>query len=128
MASHGKNETNHTVLKQGNCRLHLTRAVHSLHPFPPIGDAAYRQAELARSSSGTLMTSTCQRRTEPRMSESCAKNLVKIMRVVPEIQTHRHTHHNTLQLLPAPTGEVNTINCGKIGADKLHIKLRKKHY
>jgi len=23
--------------------LHFTRAVHSRHPFPPIGDAAYRQ-------------------------------------------------------------------------------------
>jgi len=29
--------------KQGNCRLHFVLAVHSRHPFPPIGDAAYRQ-------------------------------------------------------------------------------------
>jgi len=29
--------------KQGNRRLHFVRAVHSRHPFPPTGDAAYRQ-------------------------------------------------------------------------------------
>jgi len=29
--------------KQGKRRLHFARAVHSRHPFPPTGDAAYRQ-------------------------------------------------------------------------------------
>ena len=29
--------------KQGNRRLHITHAVHSRHPFPLIGDVAYRQ-------------------------------------------------------------------------------------
>jgi len=29
--------------KQGNRRLHFARALHSRHPFPPIGDAAYLQ-------------------------------------------------------------------------------------
>ena len=29
--------------KQGNRRLHFTRGVHSRHPFPLVGDAAYRQ-------------------------------------------------------------------------------------
>jgi len=31
------------VDKQRNRRLHFARTVHSRHPFPPIGDAAYRQ-------------------------------------------------------------------------------------
>jgi len=30
-------------IKQGNHRLHFACALHSRHPFPPIGDAAYRQ-------------------------------------------------------------------------------------
>ena len=29
--------------QHGNRRLHFSCAVHSRHPFPPIGDAAYRQ-------------------------------------------------------------------------------------
>jgi len=29
--------------KQGNRRLHFAIAVHSRHPFPPMGDAAHRQ-------------------------------------------------------------------------------------
>jgi len=31
------------MVKQGNHRLHFARTVHSCHPFPPIGDAAYHQ-------------------------------------------------------------------------------------
>jgi len=40
-------------------------------------------------------------RTEPQPEATCTKNLVKIVRVVPEIfsqtdrHTHTHTHHNT---------------------------------
>jgi len=30
-------------MKQCNRRLHFSRAMHSRHPYPPIGDAAHRQ-------------------------------------------------------------------------------------
>ena len=33
----------HKQQQQDNRRLHFARAVHCCHPFPPIGDAAYRQ-------------------------------------------------------------------------------------
>ena len=31
------------ITQQGNRGLHFARAVHSPHPLPPIGEAAYRQ-------------------------------------------------------------------------------------
>jgi len=69
-------------------RLHFARAAHSRHPFPPIGDAAYRQHAGGRPSHGHR--------------QRALKNLVKIAHVVPEISswTDRHTHHNTSQPLP----------------------------
>jgi len=52
------------------------------------------------------LSSTCQRRTEPRTWATCTKHLVMIARMSPEIsfwtyrQTHICTRHNTSQPLP----------------------------
>jgi len=51
------------------------------------------------------LSSTCRRRNKPWTWATCTKNLVKIMRVVPEISSwtdrhiDRHTYHSTSQLL-----------------------------
>jgi len=81
------------IINQGNCRLHFAHAVHSCDVLPTDGRCG--------------LMSTCRRRTKPQTSmATCAKNLVKITHVVPEIssrtdrRTDRHTHHNTSQLLP----------------------------
>jgi len=45
-APHGAARRRRSLLghvEQGNRRFHFARAMHSHHPFPPIGDAAYRQ-------------------------------------------------------------------------------------
>ena len=65
-----------------NKAIHFARAVHSCHPFPPIGDAAYRQHATGGPSHG---------------HRQHAQKLVKIARVVPEIssargQTDTQTH------------------------------------
>ena len=73
-----------------NRRLHFAHAVHSRHPFSPLGDAAYRQCAGGGPDHG--------HRQHP-------QKLVKIAHVVSEIScradrqtdrhTDRHTHHNT---------------------------------
>jgi len=65
-------------------RLHFARAVHFRQPLP-----ADRRCGLS---------STWQRRTEPRTKATCTKNLVTIAYAVPEIswRTHRHTETDML--------------------------------
>jgi len=76
------------LAQQGSHRLHFALAVHSRHPFPPIGDAAYRQ--LAGGG--------------PSGHREHAQKLVKIAHAAPKISswTDRHTQtdrhrHNTSQ-------------------------------
>jgi len=65
--------------KQGNRRLHFARALHSRHPFPLIGDAAYLQHAGEGPSHGHR--------------HHAQKFLLKLARVAPEIssRTDRHT-------------------------------------
>jgi len=63
------------------------------------------------------ISSPCRSRTEPRLRATCTQNLVKIVRVVPEIssqtdrqtQRHRQTHtqtHSLQYFATAPASEV----------------------
>jgi len=58
--------------------------LHSRHPFPPIGDAAYHQH--------------ARRGSSHRYRQHAHKKMVKIAHVVPEIslRTDRQTHRHTL--------------------------------
>ena len=87
-------------MQQGSRRLHFARTVHSRHPFPAIGDAAYHQHARGGPSRGHGLR--------------VQKIWIKIARTFPEISsrtdrhTYRHTHHSTSQ--PAQTNSHTQSN------------------
>jgi len=87
------------ITKQSNRRLHFARAAHFCHPFPPIGDAVYRQ---------------CAGGGPNHDIGDMHKKFVKIARVVLEItcRTDRQTHRQTYSsqyFATAPAGEVKGV-------------------
>jgi len=82
--------------KQGNRRLHFARAVHIRHPFPAIGDAAYRQRAREGPSHGHR-----QHAQKIGKDRACGSGDILPDRRT-NTQTDRHTHHNTSQPTSQP--------------------------
>jgi len=76
-------------------RLHFARAVHSRHPFPPIGDAACRQHAGGRPSHG-------YRQHAQQFGKDCACGYEGILA---DRQTHRQTY-SSQYFATAPAGKV----------------------
>ena len=82
---------------QVNRRSHFARAVHSRHPFPPIGDAAYCQHAEGGPSHG-------HRQHAQKFGKDRECGSVDILA---DRQTDRQTY-SALYFATAPAGEVNT--------------------
>ena len=84
--------------KQGNRKLHFARAVHSRHPLPPIGDAAYRQHAGGGPSHG-------HRQHAQTNLEKSLLWFWRCLRGQRDRQTHRQTY-SSQNFTTAPAGEV----------------------
>ena len=79
---------------QGNRTLQFALAVHSRHPFPPIGDAAYREHARGGPSHGHK-----QHAQKIGKDRACGSADILADRQTHR-QTDRRTHHNTSEPLP----------------------------
>jgi len=85
----------HSIHQQGNRRLHFTCAMHSHHPFPPIGDAAYHQRARRGPSHGIGNI-----HKKLRKDRACGSG-----DILTDRQTHRQTY-SSHYFTTAPAGKV----------------------